>query len=86
MDRQERMWLISRGLILIVFVAMPLMRMRDRIKYAPLDAAHKKCMAAYDEAKKYPVLSEGWNTNVAAGNYWHEEGKRLYVELYGTNR
>ncbi len=62
------------------------MRVRERQRAAPIRAsmneAFDKCFASYDEACKYPVLSDAWNTNKAAGDYWLGEGQKLLKIVY----
>lgn len=84
--RHGPLWIAGRVGILVVFGIMPLMRACDRIKTSPLRGAHQKCMAAYAECNKYPVASEAWNTNKAAGDYWLGEAQKLRVKYYGTNQ
>jgi hypothetical protein len=81
--RHGWLWIFGRIGILIVFGIMPLIRIRERVRTAPLREAYRKSIAAYDETWKYPTLSEGWNTNKAAGDYWLGEGNRLSKKLYG---
>ncbi len=61
------------------------MRMCRQVKTRPMHEAFDKSAASHREADKYPVLSDGWNTNIAAANYWGAEGQRLYRKFYGTN-
>jgi hypothetical protein len=82
--RGGSLWIIGRVGILIVFVVMPMMRICQKVKYDPVNEAHRKCMKAYDECNKYPVLSDGWNTNKAAGDFWCGEAQRLRKEIRGT--
>lgn len=83
--RGGSLWIIGRIGILIVFGILPLVRLCDRIKTKPLDEAHRNCMHFYEEAGRYPVLSEGWNTNRALGDYWLGEAKKLHRQIYGRD-
>ena len=65
----------SRVAILIVFGVI--VHVALLVKSIPARVAHEKCMAAYAECYKYPVASEAWNTNKAAGDYWLGEAQRL---------
>ncbi len=89
-SRGGSMWIVGRLGILIVFGILPLMRSCEKVKTEPLqrafDEASDKFFAAYKEADKYPVLSDGWNTNKEIGDRWLSEQHRLYVKMYGTNQ
>lgn len=88
--RGSGLWIAGRIGILICFVVMPMIRIHHRVRYrvqnAPVNDAFDKCFAAYDEAKKYPALSEGFRTNQELGNYWLGIASSNMDRIYGTNR
>jgi hypothetical protein len=86
--RGSPLWLIGRLGILLVFGIMPIMRVCERMKMHKADTmfdAYHKTHAAYEETIKYPVGSEGWNTNEAAFHYWHAIADKERQRIYGTN-